>query len=248
MGRRSFENFGIAAERTDNYTIAASRYLCQRKEEKYIIPDIIRKLDINSYDICLDIGCGTGNILIPLSSSVKSITGIDHYKCLQKLKKRAVGINNIDLIPGNFLDVTTSKRFDKIIVYSVLQYLENTKEVFDFIYKAVSLLKPVGKLLLGDLPNISKEKRFFNTKKGKDTKRIWDKKRKESRKEYDVESISDLLHGVQKDTKYVVLDDNLVLSIVSSMRKKGMDAYILPHSEKLPFSSSREDILIERTQ
>jgi 2-polyprenyl-3-methyl-5-hydroxy-6-metoxy-1,4-benzoquinol methylase len=247
MSRRAFENFGTAAERADNYTIAASRYLCQMKEERYIIPDIIEKLDITPDDICLDIGCGTGNILIPLAPSVRSITGIDHPKCLQVLKKRAAGRGNINLIPGNFLDIAVKKTFDKIIVYSVLQYLANIKELFYFIDKAVSLLKPQGKLLLGDIPNISKEKRFFSSVKGELYKKEWDRKRIRFRKQADIESIADLLQDLEKDKKYVVLDDALVLSILARARKRGMDAYVLPHSGRLPFGASREDILIERT-
>ena len=246
MGKRAFENFGIAAERAENYTIAASRYLYQEEEEKNIISDIIKKLDIRPQDVCMDIGCGTGNVLIHLLPLVKSITGIDHPKCLEKLKERTTGIGNIYLIPGNFLDIDIKNRFDKIIVYSVLQCLEEEKEVFDFIEKALLLLNPGGKLLLGDIPNVSKQKRFFSTEKGKRYQRKWNKKRMQLRGKTKVESISDLLQDVEKDTKYVTLDDDLVLSVLDRVRKKGMDAYVLPHPDQLPFAGSREDILIEK--
>ncbi len=88
MGRISFENFGVAAEQLDNYTTMASRYLMQEESERHIVPDIIKKLDLSVTDQCLDIGCNVGNILIPLSFYVRSIHGIDHLKCLEKLEKR----------------------------------------------------------------------------------------------------------------------------------------------------------------
>ncbi|MDD5618376.1 MAG: class I SAM-dependent methyltransferase [Candidatus Omnitrophica bacterium] len=248
MGRIAFENFGIAAERADNFTIAASRYLQQEKEEKYIVWDIINKLNITTHDDCLDIGCGTGNILIPLSSFTNTITGIDHFKCLKRLKERIDKNQNIRLIPGNFLDLNISRKFDKIIIYSVIQYLANKKEVLKFVNKAMHLLKPKGKLLVGDLPNISKEKRFLNSKKGKAIYCQWKSKRAKIRRKVKIESIGDVLKGVARDKEYVNLDDNLALSILSRARKNYFDAYILPQSSKLPFGYFREDILIENNQ
>lgn len=245
MGRIAFENFGLAAERANNETVAASRYLHQAEEEKNIIPDIVRKLEIKPSDQCLEIGCGTGNILVPLSSRIRSIAGIDHSKCLETLAKRVVGKNNIELMPGNFLDIKIEKGFDKIIVYSVLQYLKDENETFTFIDKAISLLSPGGRLLLGDIPNVSREKRFISTEKGSAYQVEWERKRAESRKTAIIESIGDVLVGAVKDTEYVVLDDDWVLTVLAQARKKGLDAYVVPQPADLPFGYFREDIIIE---
>jgi len=248
MGRQAFDNFGIAAERADNYIIAASRYLHQVEQEKNIVPDIVNKLKITAKDVCLDIGCGTGNIAIPLSIVSKKIIGIDHHKCIDKLRKRISGIKNIFLISGNFLDINIKKSFDKIIVYSVLQYLSDKNELFRFIDKAIDLLKPNGKLLLGDLPNSSKEKRFFDSRTGKKYQKKWDKERQKFKKraEGGDECIGDLLYGISKDSKYVAINDDLVLTILAHTRGKGFDAYVLPQPKELPFGYSREDIIIEK--
>lgn len=246
MGRIAFENFGLAAERSDNYTVAASRYLHQESEEKYIVFDIIQKLNLSPSDKCLDIGCGAGNILVPLSFFINSITGTDHPKCLGKLEKRITGINNISLVAGNFLDLNINDRFDKIIVYSVLHYLENENETSKFIDKAISLLKPGGKLLIGDVANVSSEERFFNSKKGKEYLVEWEHRRRKYREIQKNESIGDLLAGVAKDTKYVVLDDAWVLAVLGRARQRGLKAYVLPQPENLPFGEYREDILIEK--
>lgn len=246
MGRIAFENFGLAAERVDNDTVVASRYLHQAEEEKNIVPDIVRKLEIRPSDQCLEIGCGTGNILVPLSSRVRSIAGIDHAKCLETLGRRVAGKNNIELIPGNFLDIKIEKGFDKIIVYSVLQYLKDENETFSFINKAILLLNPGGRLLLGDIPNVSKEKRFIGTKKGSAYQVEWERKRAESRKTAMIESIGDVLVGAVKDTEYVVLDDDWVLAVLAQARKKDLDSYVFPQPENLPFGYFREDIIIEK--
>ena len=105
----------------------------------------------------LDIICGTGNLSIPLSFLCQKITGIDHKDVLQSFHRRCEGLNNLILTPGNFLDVEIHERFDKIMVYSVLHYLTDIKEVLNFIDKALGLLKPGGKILFGDTPNTSKK-------------------------------------------------------------------------------------------
>lgn len=246
MGRIAFENFGIAAERTDDYTIAASRYLQQKKAEKYIILDIIEKLTISPHDDCLEIGCGTGTILIPISFIANSITGIDHPKCLQRLEKRLDKNNDITLIPGNFLDIEINKKFDKIIIYSVIQYLASKKEVFTFIDKAIDVLKKNGKLLIGDLPNESKERRFLNSKLGKTIYGKWNDERKKTREKNKIECIGDILHNRPKDTQYVKINDALILSILSKARNDNFDSYVVPQSPQLPFGYFREDIIIEK--
>ena len=42
------------------------------------------------------------------------------------------------------------------------------------------------------------------------------------------------------------IDDKILLSIISIVRKKGFDAYLLPQDSKLPMENRREDIFIVR--
>ena len=63
-------------ETSDNYFNIASSNNLMIESEKSIIPDVISKLDMQPSDRVFDIGCGSGNLLIPLSSVVKEITGV----------------------------------------------------------------------------------------------------------------------------------------------------------------------------
>jgi len=245
MSRVSFQNYGLKAKQLNNYTVIAGRYSFQEEAEKKILLDIIKKLNIDPNDKCLDIGCGVGNILIPMSFFVKSITGIDHESCIGKLKERLSDLKNINLIPGNFLDLMLSDYFDKIVVYSVLHYLKNKDEVFEFMFKAVSLLVPGGKILFGDIPNESRKDRYLMTPQGKHIESEWNAKIKYMGKETDKPS-NLLLNDLPTDMKLVGFDDNFILSIIARMRKKGYHAYILPQPPELPFGYTREDILIEK--
>ena len=119
----SFENFGIAASKGNDNTISASRYYMQKDEEKLILGDVISKLEITSEDELMDVGSNTGNLTIPLSFFVNNITAVDHAECLDKLNSRFPNLDNICLIPGDFMEVDIKKTFNKILIYSVLHYL-----------------------------------------------------------------------------------------------------------------------------
>lgn len=246
MGRISFENFGTRAKYLKDNTSIAGRYSIQKEAEKYIIMDIIQKLNIEPKDVCLDIGCGPGNILIPLSFFVKKITGIDHNSVIEKLKARISDLNNIELIPGNFLDLNINNNFSKIIVYSVLHYLENEKEVLEFINKTVTLLVPGGKILFGDIPNESKKKRFLSSPQGKEFIKEWEQKVAKSQIKDDFES--SILKKLSEDNKLVKFDDTFIFKIIKLLRDSGYHTYIYPQLPELPFGYTREDILIEKTK
>ena len=244
MGRISFENYGKRAKLTKNFTIISGRYSIQKSAERLIFYDVKSKLNIEPNDTCLDIGCGPGNLLIPLSFLVNKITGIDHSDVIEKLQKRFSDLNNIELIKGNFLDLKMDKGFTKILVYSVLHCLEDQKEVLEFIDKANSLLTPGGKILFGDIPNISRKERFLSSHYGKEFLKEWNSKRANSKNSDEIEQSK--LDRLPVDVNTVKFNDDFMLKIIKKLRKEGYHAYILPQHPELPFGYTREDILVEK--
>ena len=93
MSQKIYENHGKAALLYSNPTQLSGRYFSQKTDERNILMNIAAKLELVSTDKCLDIGCGVGNILIPMSFLVETITGIDHPNCLNFLKNRYDGEN-----------------------------------------------------------------------------------------------------------------------------------------------------------
>ena len=88
MSRKSFKNFGLLAQNSTDYTQIAGRYEFQKEAESLVVNDVLQKLKLNPSDHCLDIGCGTGNILLPLSFFVKSIVGLDNSHVIKAFTKR----------------------------------------------------------------------------------------------------------------------------------------------------------------
>jgi len=235
MSRISFENYAKRAQELSQHTEIAGRYLVQMEAERRILLDVLKKLVVQPGDSVLDIGCGTGNLSIPLSFLCQQITGIDHKDVLQSFHSRCEGLNNLILTAGNFLDVEIDERFDKIIAYSVLHYLTDIKEVLNFIDKALDLLKPGGRILFGDIPNTFKKQRFLDTEYGKRFLEEWNRKKEKS---------TSPEGELNEDHQTPVFDDDAIIRLMGHIRLKGFHAYVLPQLPELPFGHIREDLLV----
>jgi 2-polyprenyl-3-methyl-5-hydroxy-6-metoxy-1,4-benzoquinol methylase len=130
-------------------TLAAGRYTFQAEAEKLIVPDVISKLQPLPTSSFLEIGCGPGLLISAIEPLVASCTGID----TDKQVALARSATNARLIAGRFEDINLNERFDRILIYAVIQCLPSIPAVESFILKAASLLPPQGRLLVGDIPN-----------------------------------------------------------------------------------------------
>lgn len=238
MVREEFENYGVRATQRMLPTELAGRYQSQVQDERRILVDILKKLEIGPDNRLLEIGCGPGQILIPLSFLVSEATGVDHPRVCSVFEERFQS-ENLTLIPGDFMDIRFgSNTFDRILCYSVLQYLANEKELISFVKKALTLLRPGGQMLIGDLPNIDKKNRFLNSESGKVFDEKWRKKNLSESSASDVHRAEDL----------VEINDKLISGIIMTLREDGFHSYVLPQDEDLPFGRSREDLLVIRAR
>ena len=238
MSRVSFENYGRMALEKQDSTVISGRYEIQRRAERLIVADIARKLKIGPDDQLLEVGCGAGNLLIPLSFVARFAVGIDHPLVCHYLRLR-FSDSRIKLIGMNFLDYEPepSLVFDKILVYSVLNTLSDEAEALTFLDKAVAMLAPQGRLLLGDIANIDRKQRFLSTDDGQKFDKDWRAKMSTSRQ---VKRGSTYL----KDEMVFRPSDVFVFSLLQRYRKRGYETYLLPQPSSLPFGHTREDVLV----
>ena len=221
------EKIGFVNEQREGYTNA-------------IFADIISKLpSINQQNKKIaDIGCGCGELA---QFMVKKCVGNENYLYLidsEEMLNLLPSNDNVWKIAGKFPneveDFISQYRntFDAVLVYSVMHYVTLDDSVFNFIDRAVELLAPNGRLLLGDLPNRTKRKRFFLSPEGIKTHR-----------EYtgDPNAIPnvDLF-----EIEYGKLDDAIIFAILQRYRTAGYETYLLPQADNLPMANRREDILI----
>lgn len=96
----------------------------------------------------LELGCGTGNISIPLAEKGAEVTCVDYSKPMLEVLKMKMSKNlNIKIINENILNFNLKGKFDVIIMNMVMDHIEDLKTVFK---KVKSWLKNDGIFYLTD--------------------------------------------------------------------------------------------------
>lgn len=206
-----------------------------------ILADIVDKLPAlgRTDQTVVDIGCGCGTLTLRLIEHCKAmqhhLTLVDSPEMLANLPN----VPHVRKLAGRFpenaktIASTIPGGADLVLVYSVLSVVFVDSNPFLFVDHAAALLRSGGRLLIGDVPNLSKLRRFLVTETGA-----------QYHKEYmrsDKPPVVGTFDGPGEG-----IDDGVILGIIGRMRSKGYDAYVLPQADSLPLSNRREDILIVR--
>jgi ubiquinone/menaquinone biosynthesis C-methylase UbiE len=214
---------------------------------KIIWADITRKISLKPNSKVLDIGCGFGevtelclkeglslNLELHLVDIPEAISRI-RTEMSSKIYPEVVFWDKI--FPETINLPSFPSLFNTVLAYSVLHYTDKPEY---FIERAVSLLADGGQLLLGDLPNVHKKGRFLSSYFG----RAFDAA-------YKGLNLNDVPFYKNHDDFYEQctnqnkkINDNLISNTIKKYRKRGYHVYVLSQSEKLPFSYTREDLLI----
>lgn len=161
---------------------------------------------------------------------------VDHAEMLDQLPSSST----ISKIGGRFPDsieliraATRGGEYDVIITYSVLHAVVMDSNPFNFLDQALSLLAPGGHLLIGDIPNASKLRRFLSSEAGHAFHREYMK----------TESAPEVpAFLLAKDR----IDDGVIFGMLMRARLAGFDAYVVPQGGDLPLSNRREDLIFIR--
>jgi len=242
-------------------TEIAGRYKIDTGIEKKILKNIIKNLKLQGGGkdnlSLLDVGCGCGILteyLIKYCNSTKIYLTLldikDVIKILQKNYKNFE--SNIKLINAEFHKHNfKKKKFDRILLYSVIQYTDNP---LFFLKKAFKLLKKQGLIFIGDIPNINKKFRFLNSQFGKKFEIQYQKKLKkinkvsvlkkeEIRKKYNITTFRKFYNNTKQNKN---INDKFILDVIKYFRNKNAHVYVFAQQKIFPFSFTREDILIEK--
>jgi SAM-dependent methyltransferase len=234
-----FSAYGRVAELLHDRSVVAGRYSFQRVEEESAREDVRNKLELSGDDRLLEIGCGSGNLLLPLAASVSAAVGVDHPSCLRVIQRAGVPAN-VELVAGRWPGVAVAGHFSKVLAYSVMHYLDGQDAAFAFIDACLEVMRPGSRLLLGDIPNSDAARRFKATDFGASFAEAWSERTRNESSDEDRER--DVLLSSAKLPPY--LGDDFVLAVLARYRGQGYEAYVLPQPIGLPFCYTREDILI----
>jgi hypothetical protein len=209
-------------------------------KEKLIFEDVIAKLPLllTQNKVILDIGPGCSQlplILIDLCRQNRhTLILMDSEEMLALLPDEPF----ITKIPGyypksEYLFDTFRNRVDVILTYSVIQYVFAESNIWDFLDSSLELLKEHGEMLIGDIPNISKRKRFLSSNSG-------------ATYHQNFMNTTDQPTVVFNKIERHQIDDSVVMALIDRARDQGFDAYIMPQQPELPMANRREDILIRK--
>ncbi len=167
----TFEDFKRLAknDKISNYEKIGFPDSYRKGYEDLIFRDITSKLGglREQGKTILDIGCGCSelaNMMIDQCGKNEStLLLIDSDEMLSLLPDKPY----IHKFPCRFPDCPNlfkqyENQVDSILIYSVLQHVFIEASIFSFLDKASELLRDGGEILIGDIPNISKRKRFFS--------------------------------------------------------------------------------------
>lgn len=214
----------------------------RKGREGYIFEDIVQKLGVSSGDrnkVWLDIGPGCTDVPKMVFELCKQqefrLLWADSKEMLDLLPDADFVEKTVGYFPDNMSGMIEQYAggVDYIVAYSVLQcgpFYDTS--MFRFIDTALTMLRPGGKMLVGDISNVSKRRRFFATETGAKFHREFMKTDSKPEVNY-----------LQMEPE---MDDGVLFSILLRYRGFGFETYLLPQNERLPMYNRREDILICR--
>ena len=208
----------------------------REKYEESIFNNINTILRLDREEIIFfDVGCGCSELpKLIIKNAIKNrqnLYMVDSEEMLVHLPNK----DNMVKISGKFPDeinlLEYQNKVDAIVLYSVLQHIALDMNPFYFIDEAVKLLNDGGRLLIGDIPNISKRNRFFASNTGLKFHQNFTKTN--TNPEYEFNTLIE-----------DKIDDSLVFAILNRYRNSGFETYLLEQPIDLPMRNRREDILI----
>jgi ubiquinone/menaquinone biosynthesis C-methylase UbiE len=237
----------------NNINACVGRPTNRKINNNAIFADIINKLNVKKKDKILTVGTGCGKLVdLWIKKSLQfnlNLYILDFPDVISKIKKKyssnLLQKKFFKLIPGTFpeiidnskIDSLKSIKFNCIELYSVIHYSDN---FFKMINAAVNLLDNNGRLLIGDIPNLSTQGRFLSTSFGINFHNNY--------KNVNLKKVNNIQNFIKKKIKdgETNIDDKCILKILTTYRKRGYNTYLLNQNKNLPFHFTREDILITK--
>lgn len=182
----------------------------------------------------LEIGPGCGalpRLLFALAEEAgHRLTWIDSPEMLGQLPSAP----NVTKLPGQYPDAAPASlegACDVVVAYSVFHHVFAEQGGWAFLDAVLTHLAHGGAALIGDVPNVSKRRRFLASAAGHAFHRA------ATGDEHPPEVRFNVL---DRDA----IDDAVLLGMVMRSRAAGFDAYVVPQPDGLPLANRREDLLI----
>jgi hypothetical protein len=212
----------------------------RRGQEAAIFADIVRKVPAlgERGKTLMDIGPGCsdlpGMILERCRTNDHRLVLVDAPEMLALLPDAPF----VEKVPARFPDAPAllaryAGAVDGIVAYSVFHHVFTDGDAWGFVDRALGLLAPGGTMLLGDVPNVSKRRRFFLSAAG-------------VKYHQDHTNSTEVPEVRFNELVPQQIDDSVLVGILLRARAQGVDAYLVPQAPELPMSNRREDLVFHK--
>ncbi len=159
--------FWEAKASSDNDFQATGRGLMDVPGYLHTIAEVVRILNLKQGEKLADIGCGSGLIALSVAPWLDFIYGVDISKSLiKRATDNLKGFTNVSLQIGSLTNIPLENgTTDKLLAYSVLQYLKNETDVMQALNEINRVLRPGGRALLAANPDPVKRTNYEETVK-----------------------------------------------------------------------------------
>jgi ubiquinone/menaquinone biosynthesis C-methylase UbiE len=133
------------------------------QEILFVITDVEKKLALKSEDRLLDVGCGAGLFEIAYTHWLKEIYGVDYSEeMVEVAKKNTEKYDNIIIEQADIRNLPFEDEFfDKVLVNSVIQYLNNLNEIEKAFEELRRVTKAGGQILVSMNLDANKKEDYF---------------------------------------------------------------------------------------
>lgn len=121
----------------------------------HTVREVVRILGLDRGHDLLDVGCGTGVFALALCPWIKSVHGVDIAETVvERARRNLLGIENASFEVGSITDLPCpGAAYDRVLAYSVLQYLAGEAEAAHALGELARVLRPGGLALLAANPD-----------------------------------------------------------------------------------------------
>jgi len=242
FAKLSFEDFKRMAldDSLSRYEKIGFPNAYRRGKEKLIFKDIVAKLPalLGKRKAILEVGPGCSDLPLMLIDLCRrrrhTLILADSNEMLSHLPDEPFIRKYAGFYPScDELLKDWRGKIDVLLSYSVAQYVFVEASLWEFLDASLELLAEGGQMLIGDIPNISKRKRFFSSSAGVRFHRAFTGSRENPKTRFNT---------IERHK----IDDAVVLGLLARARNAGFDAYVVPQARDLPLANRREDLLVLR--
>jgi ubiquinone/menaquinone biosynthesis C-methylase UbiE len=121
----------------------------------YTVHEIVRLLKPQPEHTLIDIGCGTGLIVLALAPWLTHIHALDlSPNMVERARRNLSHVANVDVAVGSITRMALPDACgDRLLAYSVLQYLDSEATLVAALQEIFRILRPGGRALLAANPD-----------------------------------------------------------------------------------------------